>query len=70
LIAPPGASSRPPLPPPRASPPRRRRCRHIHAGLRLFPPRRNIIRLAPPLVIDEAQLQEATGIIKKVFSQL
>lgn len=35
-----------------------------------FPPRRNIIRLAPPLVIDEAQLQEATGIIKKVFSQL
>lgn len=32
--------------------------------------RRNIIRLAPPLVISQEQLHEATGIIKKVFSSL
>ncbi len=31
---------------------------------------RNIIRLAPPLIINEEQLHQATGIIQKVFSQL
>lgn len=31
---------------------------------------RNIIRLAPPLVITEEQLHEATGVIKKVFASL
>lgn len=30
----------------------------------------NIIRLAPPLIITEEQLMEATGIIKKVFASL
>jgi 4-aminobutyrate aminotransferase-like enzyme len=35
-----------------------------------LPSCRNIIRLAPPLVINEEQLHEATGIIKKVFSEL
>ena len=31
---------------------------------------RNIIRLAPPLVITEEQMMEATAIIKKVFLSL
>ena len=30
----------------------------------------NIIRLAPPLIISEQQLDEAVGIIKKVFASL
>jgi len=33
-------------------------------------PRSNIIRLAPPLVISEQQLDEAVGVIKKVFASL
>ncbi|KAL4443353.1 hypothetical protein ABPG75_011090 [Micractinium tetrahymenae] len=39
-------------------------------GLLTKPTHRNIIRLAPPLVISEEQLHEATGIIKKVFQSL
>ena len=42
---------------------------HASHGMPL-PSRRNIIRLAPPLVINEEQLHEASGIIKKVFSEL
>lgn len=38
-------------------------------GLLTKPTHRNIIRLAPPLVINESQLEEATGIIKKVLLQ-
>lgn len=30
----------------------------------------NIIRLAPPLIISEQQLDEAVSIIKKVFASL
>lgn len=42
-----------------------------HTVPREFPPlRSNIIRLAPPLIINEEQLREATGIIKKVFQSL
>ncbi|KAI3426946.1 hypothetical protein D9Q98_006890 [Chlorella vulgaris] len=39
-------------------------------GLLTKPTHRNIIRLAPPLIINEEQLHQATGIIQKVFSQL
>jgi ornithine--oxo-acid transaminase len=39
-------------------------------GLLTKPTHRNIIRLAPPLIISEQQLDEAVGIIKKVFASL
>ncbi|PSC75752.1 Ornithine mitochondrial [Micractinium conductrix] len=39
-------------------------------GLLTKPTHRNIIRLAPPLVINKEQLREATGIIAKVFKSL
>ncbi|EFN56647.1 hypothetical protein CHLNCDRAFT_57535 [Chlorella variabilis] len=42
----------------------------MREGLLTKPTHRNIIRLAPPLVISQEQLHEATGIIKKVFSSL
>lgn len=42
----------------------------FHPAFSAFPPCSNIIRLAPPLVINEGQLHEATGIIKKVFQSL
>lgn len=44
--------------------------RLMREGLLTKPTHRNIIRLAPPLVISEEQLHEATGIIKKVFQSL
>ena len=39
-------------------------------GLLAKPTHRHIIRFAPPLVITEAQLREAIGIIKEVFEEL
>ena len=39
-------------------------------GLLAKPTHRHIIRFAPPLVINEEQLHEATGIIKEVFDTL
>ncbi len=39
-------------------------------GLLAKPTHRHIIRFAPPLVITEEQLLEATGIIKEVFEEL
>lgn len=39
-------------------------------GLLTKPTHQNIIRLAPPLVIDEAQLGEATDIISKVLTKM
>jgi len=42
----------------------------MRRGLLTKPTHKNIIRLAPPLVIDEAQLEEATGIIGGVLSDL
>ncbi len=38
----------------------------MKAGLLTKPTHRNIIRLAPPLIINEEQMHEAIGIIKKV----
>jgi ornithine--oxo-acid transaminase len=40
------------------------------AGLLCKPTHRHIIRFAPPLVISEAELREAVGIIKSVFETL
>ncbi len=39
-------------------------------GLLTKPTHRNIIRLAPPLIINEEQLKEAVGVIKQVFEEV
>ena len=42
----------------------------MREGLLTKPTHRNIIRLAPPLVINEEQLMEATGVIGKVLQKM